>query len=123
LKENLFTDTGRTTPIKLAKEAGQNGMTMATPLVDALIAEVRAREIDLLLIDPFVASHSISENDNVKIDRVMKEGWNIITERGDCGVGITPASPDPAATMSMARRMPVAHRPLLTPHATCVCSM
>ena len=53
----LFTDNGRTTPIKIATEVGKNGMTMASPLVDALIDEARARGIDVLMIDPFVASH------------------------------------------------------------------
>ena len=79
----LFTDNGRNTPIKIATEVGKNGMQMAIPLVDALIDESRARGIDVLIIDPFVASHSISENDNTKIDRVIKEGWNLVCERAD----------------------------------------
>jgi hypothetical protein len=40
-----------------------------------LVEEICARGIDALVIDPFVSSHSVGENDNVSIDRVIKEGW------------------------------------------------
>jgi hypothetical protein len=89
LRENLFLDTGRSTPIKIATPEGPHGTTkIAQPLVEALIEEVCAKGIDVLVIDPFVSSHSISENDNVSIDRVIKEGWVPVAERGNCCVDL-----------------------------------
>jgi hypothetical protein len=89
LRENLFLDTGRSTPIKIATPEGLHGTTkIAQPLVEALIEEVRAKGIDVLVIDPFVSSHSISENDNVSIDRVIKEGWVPVADRGNCCVDL-----------------------------------
>ncbi len=87
IKENLFLDTGRTTPIKIAKET-KDGAVIAFPLVEALVEEVRAKQIDVLIVDPFVSSHSVSENDNAKIDGVIKEGWAAVAERGDCCVNL-----------------------------------
>jgi len=89
LRENLFLDTGRSTPIKIATPEGPHGTTkIALPLVEALVEEVCAKGIDVLVIDPFVSSHSISENDNVSIDRVIKEGWVPVAERGNCCVDL-----------------------------------
>lgn len=89
LRENLFLDTGRSTPIKIATSEGLHGTTkIAQPLVEALIEEVCAKGIDVLVIDPFVSSHSVSENDNVSIDRVIKEGWVPVAERGNCCVDL-----------------------------------
>jgi hypothetical protein len=89
LRENLFLDTGRSTPIKIATPEGLHGTTkIAQPLVEALIEEVCAKGIDVLVIDPFVSSHSVSENDNVSIDRVIKEGWVPVAERGNCCVDL-----------------------------------
>jgi hypothetical protein len=89
LKENLFLDTGRATPIKIATPDGPHGTTkVAGPLVEALVEEVCAKEIDVLVIDPFVSSHSIGENDNVSIDRVIKEGWVPVAERGNCCIDL-----------------------------------
>jgi len=89
LRGNLFLDTGRSTPIKIATPEGPHGTTkVARPLVEALSEEVNARGIDVLVIDPFVSSHSVSENDNVSIDRVIKEGWVPVAEGGNCCVDL-----------------------------------
>jgi hypothetical protein len=86
LEENLFIDIGRERPIKLAIEVEHGTMIMHPPVVKALIREVKRCEVAVLAIDPFISSHAISENDNVKIDRVLKEGWNVIAEHGNCCV-------------------------------------
>jgi hypothetical protein len=62
------------------------GLKIASGLVEAIVDEINARGIDVLIIDPFVSSHSVSENDNVKIDQVIKECWSVIAERANCCV-------------------------------------
>jgi len=51
---------------------GRLGGLIMTPDVDAVIANMRANEIKLLTVDPFVHSHHLSENDNAEVAFVMK---------------------------------------------------
>lgn len=79
LHGNLFFDSGRETPIEIAIE-DKAGARVAVPVVEQIIAEIVKNKIDVMIIDPFVSSHSINENDNNKIDLVMKRGWGAIAE-------------------------------------------
>ena len=67
----LFVDSGRTSPLLLASKL-RDQVVVAEPVVDALIQEIRERQIDVVIIDPFVSSHAVPENDNGAIDRVVK---------------------------------------------------
>ncbi|KOX40269.1 hypothetical protein ADL19_32855 [Streptomyces purpurogeneiscleroticus] len=82
--DRLFIDSGRETPIILAEKLGE-GITVVVPIVDALTAEIRARQIDVMIVDPFVSCHAVPENDNGAIDRVTKT-WARIAEATNCGV-------------------------------------
>jgi len=55
------------------------------PVVEALVAELQRRKIDVLVIDPFVSSHGVSENDNGAIDKVVKT-WARIAKRAGCSI-------------------------------------
>ncbi|KQM62674.1 hypothetical protein ASE75_13675 [Sphingomonas sp. Leaf17] len=59
--------------------------TIIEPVVEALVAELIRRKIDVLVVDPFVSSHGVSENDNGAIDRVVK-AWGRIAKRAGCSV-------------------------------------
>jgi len=63
----------------------RDGFRLATPVVEALVAELIARKIDVLVVDPFVSSHAVSENDNVAIDAVAKT-WARIAMRASCAI-------------------------------------
>jgi hypothetical protein len=67
----LFVDSGRDQPLVIAT-ATRNGATIARPLVDALTAEIIARGIDVVVIDPLVSCHEVGENDNTAMDMVVK---------------------------------------------------
>lgn len=84
--DRLHVDSGRDQPLVIATET-PNGAMIARPVVDALIAEMIARKIDVLIIDPFISSHAVSENDNNAIDLVARE-WNIIAERTGAAVNL-----------------------------------
>lgn len=84
--ERLYADSGRDQPLILATET-PNGAQIATPVVDALIAELTARAVDVLVVDPFVSSHQLSENDNRAIDMVVKQ-WAMIADRCDCSINL-----------------------------------
>ncbi len=82
----LYVDSGRDQPLIIASE-GPDGAVIARPVVDALIAEMIDRKIDVLTVDPFISSHAVSENDNNAIDLVARE-WNVIAERTGAAINL-----------------------------------
>ena len=83
---SLFLDNGRDLPIKLMTHAG--GAVVAEPMVkDEIIATLKAHRIDALIIDPFVKSHQVPENDNGAIDAVCTE-WARIADIADCAIDV-----------------------------------
>jgi hypothetical protein len=86
IEGRLFVGTGEDAKIMLACDS-KNGVTLNTPLREALIAEMKAKKVDVLTIDPFVRSHAVSENDNVKIDAVCNE-FRQIARVGDLAIDL-----------------------------------
>jgi hypothetical protein len=82
LKRNLFTDTGRNVPIKIAVE-DKGTFKIAEPVIDELVRVVQAYGLDVLIIDPFVDSHGVGENDNNRIEAVVA-AWRTVAERAGC---------------------------------------
>jgi hypothetical protein len=80
----LFVDSGRSTKIKVATQE-RSGTKIAVPLVDSLVETIRANRIGAVIIDPFVSSHSVPENDNNAIDEVAS-AWADIADRTGCAV-------------------------------------
>lgn len=64
---------------------GPDGFMIIEPVFDALLNELVSRKIDVLFIDPFVSSHQIAENDNVKIDAVAKR-WKKLAQAAGCAI-------------------------------------
>lgn len=74
--------------LRLAGPASEsNGFIIYKPNVQALINELKAREIDHLDVDPFVSSHGVPENDNGMIDLVAKE-WAHIAAEANCSISL-----------------------------------
>jgi hypothetical protein len=63
----------------------KDGAFIVRPVVDALVAQIKEKEIDILVIDPFVSCHDVPENDNKAQDMVVKE-WGRVAELGNCAV-------------------------------------
>jgi hypothetical protein len=82
----LFLDSGRDTPIRIG-EAGANGPKITMPVIDALIAAIRERQIDVLIIDPFVSVHSMPENDNGAMDAAVK-AFALVADRTGCAIDL-----------------------------------
>lgn len=80
----FFLDSGRDQNFVVATEA-RAGVTIVRPVVDSLIAEIRSNKISKLIVDPFVAAHKVSENDNAKIGEVARV-FSEIAHATDCSV-------------------------------------
>jgi hypothetical protein len=87
IAHRFFVDTGREQYCVIA-ETTRNGAMIIRPMVDNIIAEIRRHRIDVLMIDPFVSSHRVTENDNNAMDMVVKE-WGHIAEMGNCAIDLT----------------------------------
>jgi len=86
LDGRLFVNSGREQPIVIAEETPA-GARIVRPVADAVIDQLRAARIDVLMLDPFVSSHAVCENDNRAIDLVAKE-WSRIAEICDCSINL-----------------------------------
>lgn len=77
----LFIDSVRAKPLRMATMAKGGVAELNRPLITALGNVMENEDIDVLLVDPLVSFHSISENDNMAMDLVVKEGFGAIAER------------------------------------------
>lgn len=82
----LYVDSGRQQRCVIAYES-PHGATIAVPVVEQIKAEIKAKGIDVLIVDPFVSSHEVSENDNRAIDAVAK-AWGKIADECDCAINL-----------------------------------
>jgi hypothetical protein len=83
----LFVNHGRETPLIIGT-ADRNGPRIFKPVVDGLIAAIQRTSIDVIMVDPFVSTHRVNENDNVAVDMVAKE-WGNVADAGNCAARLT----------------------------------
>jgi hypothetical protein len=84
LAGRLYLDSGRDQPLVVAARL-PDGSVVATPVAEALIAELQRRRITLLVVDPFVKSHRLEENRNEQIDFVATL-WARVADAAGCAV-------------------------------------
>lgn len=80
----LFLDSGRDRPLVVAIRIAGVGLVQA-PVMVPLIAELKLRQIAVLVIDPFVQSHSAEENRNEEMNLVMA-AWGRVANEAGCAV-------------------------------------
>ncbi|MET4117141.1 hypothetical protein ABIB90_003662 [Bradyrhizobium sp. JR4.1] len=80
----LFLDVGREQELVLMEET-RRGVDPCQPIVEAVVEHIMANKIDAMIVDPFVSSHRVNENDNGAIDRVAKL-WGQIADRTNCSI-------------------------------------
>ena len=82
----LYVDSGRDQRCVIATET-EFGARIAQPVYEQIKAQLDARQIDVLIIDPFVSSHEVSENDNRAIDAVVK-AWGRLADECNCSINL-----------------------------------
>lgn len=82
--DRLFVDSGRTLPINIVTLDPKTRMAMPKD-VDFIVEALIADRIDVLTIDPSVASHSVPENQNEMAEKVA-QAWNDVAERANVAV-------------------------------------
>jgi hypothetical protein len=84
IADRLFVDTGREQELILATQE-RDSVSLNKAALRSLKEQIRLRQIDVLIVDPFVSSHRVNEMDNGKIDLVAKE-WVRIAEECNCAI-------------------------------------
>ncbi len=74
----LHLGSGREEEVVIAEETS-SGTVILAPNVEAIIETIRDLRLDVVIIDPFVSSHRVTENDNNAIDLVAKR-WGKIAD-------------------------------------------
>ncbi|UXN70920.1 bifunctional DNA primase/polymerase [Devosia neptuniae] len=82
----LFLDTGREQEMVIAHD-DKKGVKINEPIVEAVVAQILQNQIDVMIVDPFVSTHGVNENDNGAIDKVAKL-WAHIADRTNCSIDI-----------------------------------
>ena len=80
----LFVDSGRDSPLIIATQV-RLGFEIAMPVVSDLIETIREHRIDVVMVDPFISSHRVGENDNNAVDAVVKT-WAAIADATNCAI-------------------------------------
>lgn len=80
----LFIDSGRQREIVLAEET-KSGTRICVPIYEKVVQTILKHKIDVFIVDPFVSSHQVNENDNNAIDLVAK-AWARIADTTNCSV-------------------------------------
>jgi hypothetical protein len=85
--QGLFLDTGREQELVIAVEDKKAGVRIVQPIVEAVVEQIQKHKIDVMIVDPFVSTHQVNENDNGAIDKVAKL-WAQIADHTNCAIDI-----------------------------------
>jgi hypothetical protein len=86
LTGRLFLDSGRLMPIIIAHQT-RAGTVINAPHVAAVKQTIAAHRIGVMIVDPFVASHQVTENDNGAINAVARQ-WAEIADETGCAIDL-----------------------------------
>lgn len=87
IEGHLFLDTGREQELIVMQEDRKSGVTVNVPIVEAVAEQIRRHKVDVLIVDPFVSTHRVNENDNGAIDKVAKL-WAQIADDTNCAIDV-----------------------------------
>lgn len=87
IEGHLFLDSGREQELVVAVDDKKTGVRIQQPIVEAVVEQIQANGIDVMIVDPFVSTHGVNENDNGAIDKVAKL-WAQIADKTNCSIDI-----------------------------------
>lgn len=80
LSDHLFVNSRDDKPLCVSDSRG-----IVEPIYENVKNEILRRKIDVLIIDPFVSSHRINENDNGAMDEIAKR-WARLAGETNCAI-------------------------------------
>lgn len=103
-RPTLFVNSGEDAPFRITQRRvegrGDRRTVIHAPVhADAAIAHIRANNIKLFIVDPFIETHDADENDNGQIAQVAHE-YRRIAQEGECAVVLVHHTRKPAGASS-----------------------
>ncbi|MES9842739.1 MAG: AAA family ATPase [Candidatus Thiodiazotropha endolucinida] len=87
LEGRLYINSGADIPWQVARRTVEGKEIVKTKIVNYIIEQIRNLDIGVLIVDPFVSTHTASENSNDEIQQVINIYKRIAAETG-CAVVI-----------------------------------
>lgn len=84
--KNLLVTSGRDTRIIVAEEV-EREFILRPHVTEQVIQEIQDKGISVLILDPFVSTHAVQENNNPLMEKVLWE-WRHVADRTGCSVEI-----------------------------------
>lgn len=81
----IYVDSGPDGATLCTAVEDRAGFTLIVTVFDNIVAALIRLKIDALFIDPFVSSHAINENDNNRVDAVVK-AWARVAKAANCAI-------------------------------------
>jgi RecA-family ATPase len=85
LENWFFMTSGNEVPLRVAN--GYNELRLDRPLIQCINDEIANNAIDIALLDPLITLHGVSEQDNSKMDTVIRI-FAGIADAQDCAIGL-----------------------------------
>jgi len=82
----LFLTSGSEFPLKVA--TGFSELRVDDRLIDQIAGQIAENKIDVAILDPLITLHSVSEQDNVRMDAVIRL-FSRIADSEDCAVELS----------------------------------
>ena len=82
---NFYMTSGDEFPLRVAR--GHKELHVDDALLERIAAEIGAHGIDVAMLDPLVTLHSVSEQDNGKMDQVIRLFYDVATYC-NCSIGL-----------------------------------
>ena len=81
----FFMTSGNEVPLRVAN--GYSDLKIDQPLIKCIEGEIASNKIDIALLDPLITLHGVSEQDNSKMDTVVRI-FAGIADAEDCAIGL-----------------------------------
>jgi RecA-family ATPase len=81
IKGKLFVDAGRELMIQFAKQT-RDGILTDEDMLEHMVAEIKEKNIGLVIIDPWVSFNDINENDNVAMNAAVSAARWVADQTG-----------------------------------------
>lgn len=82
----MFVDSGPEGATLCTAVEDRAGFTIIEPVFQNVASAIKAKGVDVLVIDPFVSSHAINENDNNRVDANVKAWARVAQHTGSAVV-------------------------------------
>ena len=85
IADRLFVNSGLDGDSLITATDGPEGFKLNEKALAQLRLQIETKQIDVLIVDPLVSSHQVSENDNGAIDAVAK-AWARVAKETQCAI-------------------------------------